>query len=64
MIVNMLHKCWWLFLVWKFSYRLLKIEAEKGEFVDFMINDHSLYVLLYVGLSNIIPTRMGKLNRW
>ena len=46
MIFNMLHKCSWLFLVW--NLRLLKIEEEKGEFV---VCYHSLYVLLYVGLS-------------
>ena len=53
MIFNMLHKCWWLFLVW--NLRLLKIEEEKGEFV---VCYHSLYVLPDVGLSQI-PTTWG-----
>ena len=56
MIFNMLHKCSWLFLVW--NLRLLKIEEEKGEFV---VCYHSLYVLPYVGLSQI-PTH-GEISR-
>ena len=47
MIFNMLHKCWWLFLVW--NLRLLKIEEEK---VEFVVCYHSLYVLPDVGLSH------------
>ena len=45
----MLHKCWWLFLVW--NLRLLKIEEEMG---DFVVCYHSLYVFIPdVGFSQI-----------
>ena len=48
MICNMLHKCWWLFLVW--NLRLLKIEEEIG---DFVVCYHFLYELPDVGFSQI-----------